>query len=212
VGGRLLRVVNHHDTPVSRREEFRRELHGYAERFDPVTADDVLAFFATGRWRSTRPGIVPAFFDGFASAVRCAAPLLAETGLVGWFYPPTDFLDVRPEDQRAFAARHEYGVLEHPDGPLAMTWDELAVIAEDHEVCGHTATHAASADVRTDDDVTAQVRRPVERLTAVCGRLPAAWAWLGGSPWDPEAPGDRAVAAAGIPLLTSNAQLERLPV
>jgi hypothetical protein len=144
--------------------------------------------------------------------VRCAAPLLAETGLVGWFYPPTDFLDVRPEDQRAFAARHEYGVLEHPDGPLAMTWDELAVIAEDHEVCGHTATHAASADVRTDDDVTAQVRRPVERLTAVCGRLPAAWAWLGGSPWDPEAPGDRAVAAAGIPLLTSNAQLERLLV
>jgi hypothetical protein len=211
VGGRLLRVVNYHDTPVSRREEFRTELQGYAERFDPVTAADVLDFFATGRWRSERPGVVPAFFDGFASAVRCAAPLLAETGLVGWFYPPTEFLDVAPEDQRAFAHAHDYGVLEHPADRLAMTWEELATLAKDHEVCGHTATHAASPDVRTDDDVTRQVREPVRRLTEVCGRPPAAWAWLGGSPFAPDAPGDRAVLAAGIPLLTSNATLERLP-
>lgn len=211
VGGRLLRVVNYHDTPVSRRQEFRAELHGYAERFDPVRATDVLDFFATGRWSTARPGVVPAFFDGFASAVRCAAPLLAETGLVGWFYPPTEFLDVALDDQRAFARAHDYGVLEHPEDRLAMTWDELARLAEDHEVCGHTATHASSPDVRTDDDVDRQVREPVRRLTEVCGRPPAAWAWLGGSPFNPGAPGDRAVLAAGISLLTSNATLERLP-
>lgn len=210
VGGRLLRVVNHHDTPLSRQAEFRAELHGYAERFDPVGADDVLEFFATGRWRTQRPGVVPAFFDGFASAVRCAAPLLAETGLTGWFYPPTAFLDVPADEQRGFAARHEYGVLEHPDGPLAMTWDELAGLSATHEVCGHTATHAASAGVRTDDEVTAEVRRPIERLTEVCGRPPAAWAWLGGTPFDADAPGDRAVAAAGVRLLTSNAMVQRL--
>jgi hypothetical protein len=211
VGGRLLRVVNYHDTPLTRQAEFRAELHGYAERFDPVGAADVLAFLATGRWGSTRPGVVPAFFDGFASAVRCAAPLLAETGLTGWFYPPTAFLDVPADAQRAFAAEHDYGVLEHPDGPLAMTWDELADLAAVHEVCGHTATHAASAQVRTDDDVTVQVRRPLERLTEVCGRLPAAWAWLGGTPFHAGAPGDEAVAAAGVPLLTSNALLQRVP-
>ncbi|WP_432510934.1 polysaccharide deacetylase family protein [Kineococcus sp. SYSU DK001] len=212
VGGRLLRVVNHHDTPLSRQEEFRAALHGYAARFDPVTAADVLAFFATGRWPTSRPGIVPAFFDGFASAVRCAAPLLAETGLTGWFYPPTEFLDVAPSDQRAFARAHDYGVLEHPGDRLAMTWDELATLAQTHEVCGHTATHAAAADVRTDDDVTRQVREPVRRLTEVCGRVPAAWAWLGGSPFAADSPGDRAVVAEGVPLLTSNAVLERLPV
>lgn len=211
VGGRFLRVVNYHDTPVSRRGEFRTELHGYAERFDPVTAADVLEFLGTGRWGTDRPGVLPAFYDGFASAVRCAAPLLAETGLVGWFYPPTAFLDVAPDDQRAFAAQHDYGVLEHPEGRLAMTWDDLAELARDHEVCGHSATHAASRDVRTDDDVTVQVREPLARLRQVCGRTPAAWAWLGGSPFDASAPGDREVAAAGVPLFTSNALLERLP-
>lgn len=211
LGGRLLRVVNYHDTPLSRQTEFRAELHSYAERFDPVTARDVWQFMTTRTWNTSRPGILPAFFDGFASAVTCAAPLLAETGLVGWFYPPTEFLDTSPGEQAAFAARHDYGVLEHPEGRLAMTWDELAVLSEGHEVCGHTATHAASHHVGSDDEVTRQVRVPVDRLREVCGRVPAAWAWLGGSAWNGEAPGDRAVALAGIRLLTSNAAMQVIP-
>lgn len=209
-GGRLLRVVNYHDTPPARREEFRAELHWYAERFAPVTAADVLGYLRTGRWASERPGLLPAFYDGFASAVDVVEPLLAETGLVGWFYPPTAFLDVPAAGQRAFAAQHDYGVLEHPEGALAMTWEDVSRLAERHEVCGHTATHAASRDVRTAGDVERQVLEPVARLTQACGRTPAAWAWLGGTPYDAAAPGDAAVAAAGVPLLTSNAVLQRL--
>ncbi|MGI4894684.1 MAG: hypothetical protein ACRYF3_06200 [Janthinobacterium lividum] len=209
-GGRLLRVVNYHDTPVSRRAEFRGELQWYAERFDPVTAADVLEFQVSGRWRSERPGILPAFYDGFASAVRVVEPLLAETGLVGWFYPPTAFLDVPAEQQRTFATAHHYGVLEHPEGRLAMTWDDLARLAETHEVCGHTATHAASREVRDAGDVETQVLRPIARLSEVCGRPPAAWAWLGGTPFDPLAPGDQAVRACGVPLFTSNASMQGL--
>ncbi|WP_432495873.1 hypothetical protein [Kineococcus gypseus] len=211
-GGRLLRVVNHHDTPRAGREQLRAELTWYAERFDPVTADDVHAFLDTGRWRSERPGIVPAFYDGFASAVDVAAPLLAETGLVGWFYPPTAFLDAPATGQRDFAVRHSYGVLDAREGErLAMTWDDLAALAEVHEVCGHTATHAASAAVRTPGDVEREVLEPLARLERVCGRTPAAWAWLGGTPHEPGAPGDAAVAAAGVRLVTSNAVLQRLP-
>ncbi|WP_432520898.1 hypothetical protein [Kineococcus sp. SYSU DK006] len=211
VGGRVLRVVNHHDTPLARREELRAELHWYAERFAPVTAADVHAHLDTGRWPSQRPGVLLAFYDGFASAVECAAPLLEETGLVGWFYPPTAFLDVPVHQQRAFARAHEYGVLEHPPGRLAMTWDDLAALAERHEVCAHTATHAASADVRSPARVADEVLEPLARLTEVTGRPPAAWAWLGGTPFDALAPGDRAVAAAGVRLWTSNTALTRLP-
>ncbi|WP_432573732.1 polysaccharide deacetylase family protein [Kineococcus sp. SYSU DK005] len=210
-GGRLLRVVNFHDTPRSHRERLRAELTGYAERFAPVTAADVHTFLDTGRWASTRPGIVPAFYDGFASAVDVAAPLLAETGLVGWFYPPTAFLDAPASAQREFAVRHSYGVLDAREGErLAMTWDDLAALAADHEVCGHTATHAASAAVRTPGEVEREVLEPLERLRQACGRTPATWAWLGGTPHEAHAPGDAAVAAAGVRLVTSNAVLQRL--
>lgn len=211
VAGRLLRVVNYHDTPGSRAEEFRRDLHWYAERFAPVRAADVHAFCATGRWPdASRPGIVPAFYDGFASAVQVALPALEEVGLVGWFYPPTDFLDVPPERQRDFARAHEYGVLEHPPGRLAMTWEELTELSHRHEVCAHSATHAASADVGSPERVVSEVLEPVRRLTAAIGRPPASWAWLGGTDHDPQRPGDVALTGTGVRLWTSNTALRRL--
>ncbi|WP_432564717.1 hypothetical protein [Kineococcus sp. SYSU DK003] len=209
-GGRLLRVVNYHDTPRASARELRAELAWYAERFVPVTAADVHAFCDTGAWPDPRPGIVPAFFDGFASAVEVALPALEEVGLTGWFYPPTAFLDVPPARQRDFARAHEYGVLEHPEGRLAMTWDELAALSQRHEVCGHSATHAATAAVDSAGQVAAEVLEPLRRLTEVIGRTPAAWAWLGGTAFDPDRPGDRAVAGAGVRLWTSNTSLQRL--
>ncbi len=150
--GRHLRVVNWHNTPASHAAELRRELTWYADRFSPVTEADLHAALDTGRWADPRPGVVPAFFDGFASAAEVAAPLCEELGLVGWFYPPTEFLDCPPVQQRAFAAEHDLGVLDEDlpgDAPLAMTWDALADLAARHVVCGHSATHASSASVRT---------------------------------------------------------------
>ncbi|KQS71151.1 hypothetical protein [Modestobacter sp. Leaf380] len=213
LAGRHLRVVNFHNTPASHAAELRRELAWYAERFSPVTEAELHAALDTGVWRDPRPGVVPAFFDGFASAAQVAAPLCEELGLVGWFYPPTEFLDCPVDQQRAFAAEHDLGVLAEDlpgDGPLAMSWDALADLAGRHVVCGHSATHASSASVRTAGDVERQVTRPLARLTEVLGRRPAAWAWLGGTPFDPTAPGDAAVAAAGVRLWTSNAAVERL--
>ncbi len=211
--GRHLRVVNWHNTPASHADQLRRELTWYARRFSPVTEADLHAALDTGRWADPRPGVVPAFFDGFASAAQVAAPLCEELGLVGWFYPPTEFLDCPPAQQRAFAAEHDLGVLDEDlpgDAPLAMTWDDLADLAGRHVVCGHSATHASSASVRTAADVERQVHRPLTRLAEVIGRRPAGWAWLGGTPFDPAAPGDAAVAAAGVRLWTSNAAVERL--
>ncbi len=213
VQGRHLRVVNWHNTPATHAAELRRELTWYAQRFSPVTEADLHTALDTGRWSDPRPGVVPAFFDGFASAAQVAAPLCEELGLVGWFYPPTEFLDRPAAEQRAFAAEHDLGVLEEDlpgDAPLAMSWDALADLASRHVVCGHSATHASSASVRTAADVERQVHRPLARLTEVLGRRPAGWAWLGGTPFDPAAPGDAAVAAAGIRLWTSNAAVERL--
>jgi len=210
-GGRLLRVVNFHDTPVSRRAELAAEFAWYAERFDRVTEQDVHRFLDTGRWASTRPGLVPAFYDGFSSAARVAVPLCEEFGFTGWFYPPTEFLATPAAEQRAFARRHDYGVLDaDPEGRLAMTWDELADLATRHVVCGHTATHAPSAAVATAAEVEREVLAPLARLQEVTGRTPASWAWLGGTPHDRSRPGDRAVEAAGVRLVTSNAALQRL--
>lgn len=213
LGGRVLRVVNYHNTPARSADALHAELSWYARRFSAVTADDVHVFLDTGRWAQQRPGIVPAFFDGFASAAQVAAPLCEELGLTGWFYPPTEFLDTPVAEQRAFAARHDFGVLAEDlagAGRLAMTWEELAALAERHVVCGHTAAHAASSTVRSAEEVQRQVLTPLHRLVDVLGAPPAAWAWLGGTPFEAGAPGDEAVRHAGVRLVCSDSLLERV--
>jgi peptidoglycan/xylan/chitin deacetylase (PgdA/CDA1 family) len=213
--GRLLRVVNYHSTPDRLADRVAAELAGYAARYTPMSAAD-LAAALDGSWPASvarRPPVVLAFFDGFANHARVAAPALDALGVPGWFHLTTGFLDAAPEEQPALARRFRVRVapeeIERGDR-LALTWDEVAALADRHDVGAHTATHAAAAEVRTGEDLEREVLRPLRRVREVTGRPPAAAAWLGGAPADPAHPGDRAARDAGVRFHVSGLGYERL--
>jgi hypothetical protein len=210
--GSFLRVVNWHNTPASERDELRRELVWYLERFDPLLPEDLDRFTDTGRWHRDRPGFVPAFYDGYLNNATVAAAVCDELGLRAWFYPPTAFLDVAPERQRDWAGEHEIDLLpEERDQPaLAMTRDQLADIARRHVVAAHTATHATLASCVTAHDVEREVLAPARLIEEVTGRPPPAMAWKLGAPFDPDSPGGRAMVAAGIRYAVSNTAVQRI--
>ena len=213
--GRLLRVVNYHSTPRRLADRFEAELADYAARYTPMSATG-LAAALDGRWPASvaeRPPVVLAFFDGFANHARVAAPALDALGVPGWFHLPTAFLDAPPDDQPGVARRCRIRVApeEVERGErLALTWDEVASLAERHDVGAHTATHATAAEVRTAADLQREVLVPIRRVREVTGRAPAAAAWLGGTPVDPGHPGDRATRDAGVRFLVSGLAYERL--
>lgn len=211
--GRLVRVVNYHNTPAADAERIAAELAGYAARYRPLGPADLRALLDGAAPPDARPGLVVAFFDGYRSAVEVAAPACEAAGIPGWFLPPTGFLDTPPDEQRAYAAAHDLDLVpEERDGTgrLAMTWDELAGLAERHAVGAHTAGHVTAADVRTADDVAREVLAPVRRLAEVTGRVPDAFAWLGGTPFEPGTPAGRALRDAGVPLHVSGLEIERI--
>jgi peptidoglycan/xylan/chitin deacetylase (PgdA/CDA1 family) len=213
--GRLLRVVNYHSTPARLAERLEAELADYAARYTPISATD-LAAIVDGRRPAPdpdRPALVLAFFDGFANNVEVAAPLLDRLGLPAWFHPLTAFLDTPRDHQPGVAREHRIRVApeEVERGErLAMTWDDVAGLARRHDVGAHTATHAAAASVTTAAELEREVRTPLRRIAEVTGRPPASVAWLGGTPFDPEHPGDRAAREAGVPFLVSGLGYERL--
>ncbi|SDQ33114.1 polysaccharide deacetylase family protein [Quadrisphaera sp. DSM 44207] len=212
-GGRLVRVVNYHSTPRAQAEQVAADLADYAARYAPLRPGDVHRFLDTGSWGTHRPGLVVAFFDGYRNAVDVAAPACEAAGVPGWFFVPTAFLDVPEEDQRAFAATHDLDLVaeeRHGRGRVAMTWDEAAALAERHVVLAHTASHTTAAGVRTPEEVRREVLEPLRRLEDVTGRRPEAFAWLGGTPFDPAEPGCAALRDAGVPLLVSGTGVERL--
>lgn len=212
VAGRVLRVVNYHNTPERDRDALHAELSWYAERFVPATEADVRQLLETGVWPHDRPGIAVALYDGFVSAARVAAPICEEVGLTAWIYPVTELLDADVERQHEIVASRDLGVLPEDlasGARLAMTWDELGDLAQRHVVLGHTDDHVTAASVVTEADVERQVRGPLRCLRERIGRGVAGWAWAGGTPLG-DGPGDRALVEEGVPLLVSNCFVERL--
>ena len=138
--------------------------------------------------------------------------LCDELGITAWFFPPTAFLDVPPEQQRDYADRPDIDLVEEErDQPaLAMSWDQLEVISRRHVVAAHTANHAQARHIVTAQDVQREVLGPVRRIEEVTGRRPPAFAWLYGTPFDPDSVAGRALLDAGIRYAVSNTAYQRI--
>lgn len=210
--GAFLRVVNWHNTPESERPTLRAELAWYLERFDPVLPEDLDRLFDTGRWGLRRPGFIPAFYDSYLNHATVAAPVCDELGLRAWFFPPTQFLSVPPDEQEAYADLHDIDLVdeERSQPSLAMTWDDLARIGRRHIVAGHTANHEQAVNIRTRDDVEREVLAPLRRIEDATGQKPTAFAWLFGRPYDPGSVAGRAMVEAGVRYAVSNTAFQRI--
>jgi len=210
--GAFLRVVNWHNTPAAERGTLRSELAWYASRWDPVRPEDLDRLFETGQWHGTKPGFIPTFYDGYLNNFSVAAPVCDELGLTAWFFPPTGFLSVPPEEQRAYADSHDIDLVEEEHGQpaLAMTWEHLEVISRRHTIAAHTAHHIQARHCVTAEDAEREVLAPIRQIEAVTGRRPPAFAWLYGTPFDPDSVAGRAMLGAGIRYAVSNTAYQRI--
>lgn len=212
--GRFVRVVNYHNTPASARAELRAELAGLAARFDAISLDELDGFFATGRWRSARPGFLPVFYEGYRNSAEVAGPVCDELGIPGWFLVCTAFVDCPVPEQEAFARSHYIGLvpedLARHGERIALSWPEIADLSRRHVVTPHTAAHLGVNDTGTDADLEREVLEPKRRMDAVTGQSAPAFAWLHGTHWGLSARHDDAVRAAGYRYLISNTAIHRI--
>jgi len=96
-----------------------------------------------------------------------------------------------------------------PHGARLLTDAELADLATGHEVGWHTASHAAAAEV-DEADVAEEVVAPFRWIERVAGRPPRIGAWRGGTRFDPDLSGNRALRDLGLAQLVSNWSVERV--
>jgi peptidoglycan/xylan/chitin deacetylase (PgdA/CDA1 family) len=129
--------------------------------------------------------VMAAFYDGDRGTGLWAADLCSRFGLRAFFYP----------------LRRTYW-----EPAPRLTDDDLAEIAEDHELCFHTATHRAASKL-AGADLEAEVTEPVERITRAQRRPPRMGAWLGGTRFD-SSPANRLLRDLGVTHITSNWSVE----
>lgn len=209
--GAPIRVVNYHNTPAYRAEEYDRELAHLAQHFAPTCEDDLAAFLETGRWRHDKPGIVVALYNGYRNNFDVFRPLLDRHGLIGWFFAVTGYTDCRPADQAAYAATRNLRTIpdEYADGRTALNWDELGMLDERHVVASHTRNHtrvSLSDAGALEDEIGGSQRDFTKRL----GHPVRAFAWLFGGAYGGSPLADACVDRAGYEFLFSNFRVQRL--
>ena len=130
--------------------------------------------------------VMLAFYDGDRDTGHFADQLCQELQVRAWFFPVVSTtLETGPR----------------------LTDDELAGIAQHHELAFHTASHRSAAEI-TPGNQQAEVLGPIERLTRAGGRVPRLAAWRGGARFDEHALGDSLIRDLGVRYLVSNWSIE----
>ncbi len=209
--GAVLRVINYHNTPASRADEYERHLASLAERFTSCTEQDVLDLFETGVWRKSSPGLVPVLFEGYRNNYEVGLPLIEKYGFAAWFFIPSAFLTVPVAEQRSFAEGHHIGLVDEDGELIAMTWEQVRdAEARGHVIASHTRHHAPltheTPDHELEDEIVGSQREFIEHL----GHPVRTFAWLYGSEYGSDPRADAYVHMAGYELLFSNFMLQRV--
>lgn len=140
-GNNYIRAINYHATPTSQLAAFRQQLEYYRKHFSSVNLEELRSFLATGIWKKDKPGLIISFDDGLASNYP-TMELLDAYGFTGWYFIPTDWVDVPVQEQKNYAKRNKiFCDSAGPGGRLAMTWDEIGHISDNHVIGSHTCSH-----------------------------------------------------------------------
>ena len=176
-----LLTLNFHAVPPELRDvaaERVRRVVGLGTPFDPDDPADPAG--------GAGLRVMVAFYDGDRDTGRFADRLCRDLGVRAWFFP----VDVTALE----------------DGPR-LDDEDLAEIAQHHELAFHTATHRSAAEI-TPENQEQEVLVPLRRLTRAAGRVPRLAAWRGGARFDAGTLGDRLLRELGVTHLVSNWSVE----
>ena len=204
-------VINYHNTPAYRAEQYDHELEHIARQFAPTTEDDLDAYFERGRWPHSRPGVVIALYNGYRNNYDVFRPLLEKHGLIGWFFATSGYVGCPVADQLTFGSEHNLRTIsgEYPDGRYAMSWEELRALDGRHVIASHTRNHA-QVSLADEPALEAEILGSQQDFCSHLGHPVRAFAWLFGSAYGEAPVADRLIDRAGYQFLFSNFTIQRL--
>jgi peptidoglycan/xylan/chitin deacetylase (PgdA/CDA1 family) len=209
--GAYIRAVNFHNTPAYRAKQYEKQLEHCAHYFSAVTENDLEAFLTTGQWHKEKPGLIPAFYNGYRNNFDVIKPLLERYGFVGWFFIPSEFVSTPTPLQKTFALEHTMKVVEneYEDERVALSWDEVRELDKGHVVASHTKTHSRiTLDVP--QDLEREIVGSQHDFERELGHSVKSFAWLFGSEYGVHLEADKYLHEADYRYLFSNFKIQKL--
>lgn len=210
--GPFIRAINYHDVSPKDARGFERQLDFYAEHFECVGPQELIAL-QRGERKSKRPGLILSFDDGLRSHADVVAPLLEARGWVGWFMVPFSFVATAPSAQATYAEEHQIDHTGHEYGDprIAVSWDDVRRLASHHVVGCHGLTHQRLGDSLASVEIEQEIPLAKSRLEAELGLDTEVFAWIGGDESSYSRAAAQAIAQAGFQMsfMTNNAPIRK---
>lgn len=209
----FIRTINYHNTHISDKARFEKEIAWFSKHFSAVNLEDINRFLDTGKWHKDKPGLILAIFEGFRHHYDVMHPLLEKYGMTGWYHIPPFFLDVPVEQQLEFAEAHELHISkpeEYADGRHALTWDEVREIAKNHVMCCHSGTHYEIKLDTSDEDMEREIVQSKKRFEDMAGVPVDVFCWLYGEEYSFNPKAAVHIQNAGYHYVVGNLKIERV--
>ncbi len=213
INNSMIRVINYHNTDAINSERFETEIKYFSENFHSVTIEDLDNFFKTKKWPYTKPGLIPAIFEGYRSHVDTYAKILDKYNFVGWFYIPSFFMDIPAKDQIDFCHNHRLRISTvhgYEDGRVAMNEEEVKKLSERHVICCHTGTHYELKPDATEEEVRHEIVDAKRKLEEVTGKPCDVFCWLAGEDYAHSGWAHKYLEEAGYKYVVSNLKIEKI--
>jgi peptidoglycan/xylan/chitin deacetylase (PgdA/CDA1 family) len=213
VNNAFIRTVNYHTTDRKDAGRIEYQVKYFAEHFAPVSLIDVDEFFETGKWNKKKPGLICCAYEGYRGQYDVLAPILNKYGFRGWFFIPGFFPDVPPPEQEEYSVKNDLETPDsvyYPDGRIAMNRDEIAGLAECHEICCHTGNHFRITKDTSELDMNNEIVDAKRNLEGMIGRSVDVFCWLYGEEYNHNVRAHPFFEAAGYRYVMSNLKIEKI--
>ena len=213
VNGSYIRVVNYHNTRQMHADRFEREVASFAEHFVPVTIEMLDEFFETRVWPASKPGLIPAIYEGWRTHYDVYAKILDKYNFRGWFYIPAYFPDVPVEEQIPYCKPHGLRLFaqdDYDDPRCCMTWDEIRDLAQRHEICCHTGNHVPITPDMSEEEIRHELIDAKAHMEKMIGREVPVFCWRAGEEYARVQYTHKYFEEAGYRYVVSNLKLEKI--
>lgn len=213
INNAYIRVINYHNTNARDAKRLEHEIQYFSEHFVPVRVSDLDTFFETRKWPYDKPGLIPAVFEGYRSHYDIMKPILDKYHFTGWFYIPGFFPDVAREDQLGFCKNHHLrttGQYMYEDGRIALNWDEIRELSQNHEICCHTGSHFEITKKTSDEDMHREIVEAKRRMESKIQKPVDVFCWLAGEEYNYNIRAHKHLEEAGYKYVLSNLKIEKI--
>lgn len=180
--GKYVYAINYHETREIHSHNFEKQLILYRKFFSNVTENDLEKLISKGSWEKEKPGLIISFDDGLRSNFDNAIPLLEKYGFTAWIFVPTDFINSPVQQQMKFAGENAINCKErYDDDRIAMTWDEIRILCDNHVIGSHTKSHYRLIEKSAKSRLRSEILDSKKVLERKIGHCVSSFCWVGGN-------------------------------